>query len=564
MRKRRLPALLLTLTLVFSLAAPAAAYDPQNLIPQKKTYSSPFPDTQGTWCDGYVQTCYASRLLDGKATDRFAPKDPLTYAQIFVITARLHELLNGGDGKFDAPAQGQPWYQPAADYLAAQVSGEDERGFYLLTDLNALDDIAQNTCDRYDFVWYLSVILPDSALAPINSIDSLPDVSDPDILRFYNAGILNGSDEYGTFNGLDDLNRGQAAAMLARIIAPAQRVKFRPKALVASQAYLGLAPDTPILTVDGYTINAETYTYYLLLHLSAVKMADYFSFYETYPEYFEAYLQDDTFDGDFGEYLLEKHGINVDTPIAWDTPDKGGMTPAQKVKAETLKSVSQLAVVMSHQEEYPLTQQQKQDIQTYVENTASPYGFSKALSKELSTMMTVLENITDSFSLTPKQLDRYLTESGYVYGQYVAIYRGAEGTHVSDQEARKDADTVCAQMSAHLDDAEYLEYLIWKYSDDYTSAPSLIPVSELSLSTRQALEQLSSGQVSPVLVEDDRYLVVLKLDPSQDETVAHNAALIPAEAQVAKWAEDAVVTTAPAYGAVNIAAVDNTYSARNQ
>ena len=28
-----------------------------------------------------------------------------------------HELLNGGDGKFDAPDPGEAWYQPAVDYL---------------------------------------------------------------------------------------------------------------------------------------------------------------------------------------------------------------------------------------------------------------------------------------------------------------------------------------------------------------------------------------------------------------------------------------------------------------
>ena len=70
--------------------------------------------------------------------------------------------------------------------------------------------------------------------------------------------------------------------------------------------------------------------------------------------------------------------------------------------------------------------------------------------------------------------------------------------------------------------------------------------------------------MSPVLEEEDRYLVVLKLDPSQDETVARNAAMIPAEAQVAKWAEAAAVTLSPACQTLRIAAVDQAYSALAQ
>ena len=297
-------------------------------------------------------------------------------------------------------------------------------------------------------------------------------MEDEDILRFYNAGILTGSDDYGTFRGLSPLNRGQAAAMLARIVSPAQRVKSSLKTFVASQVFLGLAPETPMVTVDGYTVTAETYTYFLLLHLAAAKMENYFSIYDTYPAYFEAYMQDDAFEGDFRAYLLEKHGIQADAPIAWDAPDKGGMTPAQKVRSETLKSVTQLAAIMGRRADYPLTAQQKEELRAYVASSGL-YGYSDAMTEELGTMMFTLDNITDAFSLTSDQLDEYLEESGYVYGQYVSIYRGEEGFFETDQQAREAAETARGQMNAHRDDAEYLEYLIWKYSDDHATAPYL-------------------------------------------------------------------------------------------
>lgn len=561
--KKRAFSLLLAAVLAFTLALPAAAYDARDLVSPKRTYTTPFADTQGTWCADAVRTCYEVGLLDGKAPGRFAPQEPLTYGQIVTIAARLHHLLHGGDGKLDPPAPGQPWYAPAKAYLETHVDSGTACSDYLLTHLLTLEDIAQDTCDRYDFVWYLAAVVPEEALPAINQIGALPDVEDEDILRFYNAGILTGSDDYGTFRGLSPLNRGQAAAMLARVVSPAQRVKSSLKTFVASQVFLGLAPETPMVTVDGYTVTAETYTYFLLLHLAAAKMENYFSIYDTYPAYFEAYMQDDAFEGDFRAYLLEKHGIQADAPIAWDAPDKGGMTPAQKVRSETLKSVTQLAAIMGRRADYPLTAQQKEELRAYVASSGL-YGYSDAMTEELGTMMFTLDNITDAFSLTSDQLDEYLEESGYVYGQYVSIYRGEEGFFETDQQAREAAETARGQMNAHRDDAEYLEYLIWKYSDDHATAPDLIAVDQLSLSSRQTLSRLAAGQVSPVLEEEDRYLVVLKLDPSQDETVARNAAMIPAEAQVAKWAEAAAVTLSPACQALRIAAVDQAYSALAQ
>ena len=114
MKRSRLLSLLMTLALTLSLAA---AYHPGSLIPQTRTYSTPFADTRGTWCDAAVQTCYETGLMDGKSATTFDPQGSLTYGQIVVIVARLHELMNGGDGKFDPPAEGEAWYQPASDYL---------------------------------------------------------------------------------------------------------------------------------------------------------------------------------------------------------------------------------------------------------------------------------------------------------------------------------------------------------------------------------------------------------------------------------------------------------------
>lgn len=84
------------------------------------------------------------------------------------------------------------------------------------------------TATRQDLFACLSEVVPSEALPAINSISSLPDTDDEEVLRFYNAGILTGMDKSGTFDGDKPLTRKEMAAMLSRIARPSLRVKFTP------------------------------------------------------------------------------------------------------------------------------------------------------------------------------------------------------------------------------------------------------------------------------------------------------------------------------------------------
>lgn len=553
MKKPRLASLLLVLAITLSLTVPAAAAS--SLIPRQRTYTAPFADTKGTWCDAYVKTVYEAGLMGGKSANAFDPGGNLTYAQITVIVARLHNLLQGGDGVLPAPAAGAAWYQPAVQYLTEHLDRSTEGASYLLYNLYDLDLSADQPCDRYDFVWFLAAVLPSDALAPINNITALPDAADTDILRFYNAGILTGSDQYGTFNGYDELTRGQAAAMLARIADPALRVRFTPETLVVSQALLGLAPEETVLTVDGYAVTAEVYAFFLSKNIALAEMENYFSYYETYPEYYEAYWKDMEFDGTFSAFLLEKYGIDMDAPIDWNAPDKGGMSRGQKVREDTLADVKALAILMNHASSYPLTASQQAKLTDTLETYANLYyGYSSAFAKTMITSTFLQENLAAKHTLSAAQLGAYLAENGYVYGQYVVIYQGEERSwqYASDAEAREAANTVRRQMAAHLREPDYIEYLIWKYSDSYTTSPGLFSISELSAAGQTALKNLGINQVSGVLEEDGAYLVVLKLDPTQDSSMIASATSILAQTQLLEWAETASVSLTPAYNAVDV------------
>jgi len=283
--KKRLFALLLTLCMALTLVPAAAAAKPLLiapnpnaapawLVPQVKEPTE-FPDVTGTWCESYVDTVYRSGLMSGKTAEKFDATSPLTHAQITVICARLYELLTGGDGIIEAVPD-TPWYQPSYDLLV-------EAGI-LYTDYQGPRWSAKKAnapCEREFFVGLLGSVLETAevTLPEINEITRIPDISpnfkedvfydfDPYIYDFYRYGILNGADPYGGFHENASLTRGAAAAMLARLMDPAQRLEFELPSFDICTDLLGVEHEAVLLIVDGTEITAEQIAYDLAYWLS--------------------------------------------------------------------------------------------------------------------------------------------------------------------------------------------------------------------------------------------------------------------------------------------------------
>lgn len=245
-------AVLTALLLSSSLPVNAAAED--WLLP--KTSEAPaFADTAGVWCEPEISVVCQVGLMAGKSADRFASQDPLTYAQITVIAARLHALLNGQDGTLPAAGAEEAWYQPALSLLEAECADPDVQSI-----LKGFSDPAfpDSPCTRRSFALLLSGVLTEP-LPAINDVDRVPDNMDPAVLALYNAGILTGSDTYGTFDEDGTLNRGQAAAMLARLVDPSLRQRFTLEPFDLCTDVLGLAPEAVVLTVGGAPVTAAEF-----------------------------------------------------------------------------------------------------------------------------------------------------------------------------------------------------------------------------------------------------------------------------------------------------------------
>jgi hypothetical protein len=208
---------LLTLVLVFAmlmLVTPVYATSGMDNFKASENYSdSTYKDVKPLWYETYVKTCFEYKLMNGNG-GLFDPNGKLSVAEAIVMADRVHQIYNTGSSTLK---NGTPWYQTYVDY--ATSNGIIKSGDF--PDYNAKITRAQMS-------YIFANALPKSELAAKNSISSLPDVNKTDkygsyIFDLYNAGVLTGSDAYGTFNPDSEIARYEAAAIIARVAIPSQR-----------------------------------------------------------------------------------------------------------------------------------------------------------------------------------------------------------------------------------------------------------------------------------------------------------------------------------------------------
>lgn len=206
------------------------------------------------WFAGNVQTIYELGLMNGKSANTFGPEDNLTLAEAVVLASRIHSIYNTGTESF---ASGSPWYQPYADYAAAN-------GIYAAgADLTV-------PATRAIFAFILSKSLPESAINAVNSIEdgAIPDLPSGKYAEYvysavyslYKAGVLTGSDSAGSFKPDSTINRAEAAAIVTRLVLPSLRktgitMKVQPVTLYASgdRTITVLPSEVPAYEAQGWS-----------------------------------------------------------------------------------------------------------------------------------------------------------------------------------------------------------------------------------------------------------------------------------------------------------------------
>lgn len=259
--KQRLLSLLITLSLCLGLITPALAADTDvaGKFPAIRTYEGFADVSEGAWYADEVKLCYETGLMEGSGGN-FTPGGTVTVAQATAIAVRIDNILSGGDGVIQSP-DGDPWYVGVTTYMH-RLAGHNGN-----TAAQELLTKPEAAISRGDFFDLMSMVVPEELLSPINAITGLPDTDNPDVLAFYNAGILTGVNAYGTFVARKTLNRAELAAMAARIVRPALRTPFTPQgvedpfdpAFDRCVYLLGVPGSSAYFIANGLTVTAETF-----------------------------------------------------------------------------------------------------------------------------------------------------------------------------------------------------------------------------------------------------------------------------------------------------------------
>ena len=177
---------------------------------------APFDDVSpSAWYAPSVRAAWHLGLMRGTGGNLFSPAGTVTAAEAVSLSARIHVIYEKGT---DPLVQGVPWYQVYLDY-ALQTG-------ILSASLTTQTLAAPIT--RLQCAILLRRALPQEALAPIRTVDTIPDLSPQregyaDVLTLYRAGILTGTDANGAFRPDAVLTRAEAAALAVRLLDPDQR-----------------------------------------------------------------------------------------------------------------------------------------------------------------------------------------------------------------------------------------------------------------------------------------------------------------------------------------------------
>ncbi len=237
---KRTTSLLLALLLALGCLSPALA-----LEPPMTQFTDVAPDA---WYAPYVEICVREGLLNGTGDGKFDPDGPVNEDEAIVMAARVLWHADGGEGPLPqgpTPEEmirrmgddAEYWFQYGVDdaQWASELWSWDGLCYLILRAREEGFDLplyhTTYPATRSDFFHALAFAAQGLELSAVNEIDQVPGARarDEDLLRLYRAGILAGTDEYGSFRGRQTLTRAEAAAALARLFHPELRLSFRPE-----------------------------------------------------------------------------------------------------------------------------------------------------------------------------------------------------------------------------------------------------------------------------------------------------------------------------------------------
>lgn len=173
--------------------------------------------TSDKWYAQSVASAYELGFMNGTDDTVFSPTGNVTVAQAITIAARVNDAYSSKGTSFDQ--SGTNWYDCYVDY--AINNG-------IITD-GQFDSYTRNIT-RAEMAVVFSKAVPADFLSAKNDITEIPDIPSTnayfeDVLMLYKAGVVMGSDEFGTFKPNNNITRAEAAAIINRVALPESRLE---------------------------------------------------------------------------------------------------------------------------------------------------------------------------------------------------------------------------------------------------------------------------------------------------------------------------------------------------
>ncbi len=191
-----------------------------------------------SWYSAEVRNAYQLGLMNGVSEKSYSPDASVTVAQGITLAARVNAIYNGKE----ITQQGDEWYSAYVEY--AKENGIVTKGQF--------EDYNRNIT-RKEMAGIFVKSLPEECFKAKNNVTSIPDVAQykdyfKDVLMLYNAGVLSGSDDYGTFYPNNDIKRSEAAAIINRVALAENRKSFELKGYPSAVFPLYFADDNGTMT----------------------------------------------------------------------------------------------------------------------------------------------------------------------------------------------------------------------------------------------------------------------------------------------------------------------------
>lgn len=230
-------------------------------------YHGNFKDVSNhDWYAAGVKSVYELGLMDGVSDDLFDVNGEMTVAQAIVVAARLNSIYSGAE--IPSGSSGSNWYDNYVDFCKKRsIISDGQFGSYTRPIMSC------------EIAVLFATALPDYHYTKINDVTDILDVPKSvsfadSVYLLYNAGVFCGNDDYGTFLPTENITRARAAAIIARVALPEERLQFTllnqqsqydietVRKIFSYQTKSETLDKINLMTVNGQKISGSKYRYY--------------------------------------------------------------------------------------------------------------------------------------------------------------------------------------------------------------------------------------------------------------------------------------------------------------